>query len=133
MSEFYMQNHGRPGHEMSLQLTGPRDRIIGIGIIPASAFPADDTFCDGYLPNGVGYEVERLSPDDSVWDVWLNLPPDPWLDLLASAEKAKAMSAIWDRMLRKDDNTQALARASHRSVVDVPVAGTCRIRPEPST
>ena len=98
MREIVLQNHGCPSQEMSLQLIGSRDRIIATGLIPASAFPANDTFREGHLPNGVEYEVELLS--DGVWDVWLNLPPDPWLGWMASEIDAKALADIWGRMLR---------------------------------
>jgi hypothetical protein len=39
--------------------------------------------------------------DRGDWDVWPNLPPDPWLGWLATARDAKAMAAIWARMLRE--------------------------------
>ena len=96
--EIVVQNHGRPGREMSLQLIGPRDRVIATGLIPASAFPANDTFREVHLPNGVEYEVDLLG--DSVWDVWLNLPPDPWLGWMAKARDANALADVWGRMQR---------------------------------
>ena len=98
MHEIVVQNHGRPGHEMNLQLIGPRHRIIATGIIPASAFPTAGTFREGHLPNGVEFEVELLG--DSVWDVWLNLPPDPWLGWMATGRAAKALADVWGRMQR---------------------------------
>ena len=84
---------------MNLQLIGPRDRIIATGIIPASAFPAFGAFREGHLHNGVEYEVELLG--DGVWDVWLNLPPDPWLGWMANEMDAKALVDIWGRMQRE--------------------------------
>ena len=84
----------------SLQLVNPKERIIATGLIPASAVP-DERWREVELPSGVTYDLERLSDNDSMWNVWVTLPPDAWLIEKVTEEKRLAIAKMRARVRRE--------------------------------